>query len=95
MKSCGYNVYDCLYWKGKLNGYGCPDGCYCPVLQKSERRNGIEQFYATDADSFVPILECEGRPCIGWCTREVMRTIGLPRSVTKIMYDYVYGADEE
>lgn len=55
-KSWGYNVYDCqycLYWKGKLKGCVCPDGCCCPYGRAA--------------------------PCIGWCTKEVMRAAGLPK----------------
>ena len=87
-KSWGYNVYDCrycLYRKGKLKGCVYPDGCCCPVPQKPERRNGIEQVYEANADSAAPVSECEGcpygkaAPCIGWCTKEVMRAAGLPK----------------
>ena len=87
-KSWGYNVYDCrycLYRKGKLRGCVYPDGCCCPVPQKPERRNGIEQVYEAAADSAAPVSECEGcpygraAPCIGWCTKEVMRAAGLPK----------------
>ena len=86
-KSWGYNVYDCrycLYRKGKLKGCVYPDGCCCPVPQKPARRNGIEQVYDAAADSAAPVSECEGcpygkaAPCIGWCTKEVMRAAGLP-----------------
>ena len=71
-KSWGYNVYDCrycLYRKGKLKG--------CVY--------GIEQVYEAAADSAAPVSECEGcpygraAPCIGWCTKEVMRAAGLPK----------------
>ena len=84
----GYNVYDCrycLYRKGKLKGCVYPDGCCCPVPQKPARRNGIEQVYDAAADSAAPVSECEGcpygraAPCIGWCTKEVMRAAGLPK----------------
>ena len=87
-KSWGYNVYDCrycLYRKGKLKGCVYPDGCCCLVPQKPARRNGIEQVYEADADSAAPVSECEGcpygraAPCIGWCTKEVMRASGLPK----------------
>lgn len=87
-KSWGYNVYDCrycLYRKGKLRGCVYPDGCCCPVPQKPERRNGIKQVYEAAADSAAPVSECEGcpygkaAPCIGWCTKEVMRAAGLPK----------------
>ena len=86
-KSWGYNVYDCrycLYRKGKLKGCVYPDGCCCPVPQQPARRNGIEQVYDAAADSAAPVSECEGcpygraAPCIGWCTKEVMRAAGLP-----------------
>lgn len=87
-RSWGYNVYDCrycLYRKGKLKGCVYPDGCCCPVPQKPERRNGIEQVYEAAADNAAPVSECEGcpygraAPCIGWCTKEVMRAAGLPK----------------
>lgn len=87
-KSWGYNVYDCrycLYRKGKLKGCVYPDGCCCPVPQKPARRNGIEQVYDAAADNGAPVSECEGcpyrkaAPCIGWCTKEVMRAAGLPK----------------
>ena len=87
-KSWGYNVYDCrycLYRKGKLKGCVYPDGCCCPVPQKPARRNGIEQVYEANADNAAPVSECEGcpygraAPCIGWCTKEVMRAAGLPK----------------
>lgn len=87
-KSWGYNVYDCrycLYRKGKLKGCVYPDGCCCPVPQKPARRNGIEQVYDAAADNAAPVSECEGcpygraAPCIGWCTKEVMRAAGLPK----------------
>ena len=96
-KSWGYNVYDCrycLYRKGKLRGCVYPDGCCCPVPQKPERRNGIEQVYEANSDNAAPVSECEGcpygraAPCIGWCTKEVMRAAGLPK-------DYFYGAEAE
>lgn len=87
-KSWGYNVYDCrycLYRKGKLKGCVYPDGCCCPVPQKPARRNGIEQVYEANADNAAPVSECKGcpygraAPCIGWCTKEVMRAAGLPK----------------
>ena len=64
-KSWGYNVYDCrycLYRKGKIQGCVYPDGCCCPVPQKPERRNGIEQVYDAAADNAAPVSECEGCP---------------------------------
>ena len=64
-KSWGYNVYDCrycLYRKGKIQGCVYPDGCCCPVPQKPERRNGIEQVYEAATDSTAPVSECEGCP---------------------------------
>lgn len=87
-KSWDYNVYDCqycLYWKGKKTGGVCPDGCCCPIEQKPERRNGIEQTYDTDTEEATPVSECvdcpyrRDSPCIGWCTKEVMRAVGLPK----------------
>ena len=70
VKSWGYNVYDCrycLYRKGKLKGCVYPDGCCCPVPQKSARRSGIEQVFEADADNAAPVSECEGCPyaCAG------------------------------
>jgi len=86
-KSWDYNVYDCrycLYWKGKKNGCVYPDSCCCPTEQKPPRRSGADQFYdKEDKETTVPVLECRdcpyGRdsPCIRWCTKEVMRTVGL------------------
>ena len=89
-KSWDYNVYGCqycLYWKGKKKGCTYPDGCCCPTAQKPARRNGIEQVYDKDSNSeeTAPVSECTGcpygrdSPCIGWCTKEVMRTVGLPK----------------
>lgn len=87
-KSWDYNVYDCqycLYWKGKKKGCTYPDGCCCPTEQKPTRRNGIEQVYAKDSEETAPDSECTGcpygrdSPCIGWCTKEVMRDVGLPK----------------
>lgn len=89
-KSWDYNVYDCrycLYWKGKKKGCTYPDGCCCPTEQNPARRNGIEQVYDKDSNSeeTAPVSECTGcpygrdSPCIGWCTKEVMRAVGLPK----------------
>ena len=90
-KSWDYNVYDCqycLYWKGKKKGCIYPEGCCCPIAQKPARRNGIEQIYKTykTKDKETPaVSECDGcpygrdSPCIGWCTKEIMRTAGLPK----------------
>ena len=80
-----YDCRYCLYRKGKLKGCVYPDGCCCPVPQKPARRNGIEQVYEAATDSTAPVSECEGcpygkaAPCIGWCTKEVMRAAGLPK----------------
>ncbi len=83
-KTWRYNVYDChycLYWKGKKVGCTYEDGCCCPVPQKPPRRNGVEMDYSMTEQS--PISECVGcpygrdSPCIGWCTKEVMRSVGL------------------
>ena len=96
-KSWGYNVYDCrycLYRKGKLKGCVYPDGCCCPVPQKPERRNGIEQVYEAAADSAAPVSECEGcpygraAPCIGWCTHA--SGIPFPCSMGCLLHRMVY-----
>lgn len=70
-KSLNYKVYDCQYClclQGKKTGCIYPTDCCCPMLQKKKA---------------VHVSECKGCPygrdfpCIGWCTKEVMRAIGL------------------
>ena len=88
-KSWDYNVYDCrycLYWKGKKKGRIYLDGCCCPIQQKPQGRNGVDQSrYETVKEDTAPVSACRdcpyGRdsPCIGWCTKEVMRAAGLPK----------------
>ena len=103
-KSWGYNVYDCrycLYRKGKLRGCVYPDGCCCPVPQKPERRNGIEQVYEANSDNAAPVSECEGCPTEGLppasdgVPKRSCAPQGFQRSVTEAMYDYFYGAEAE
>lgn len=81
-KSWDYNVYDCrycLYWKGRKKGCVYPDGCCCPV----DQRDAVQFRDDEDKDNAAPVSECRncpyGRdsPCIGWCTKEVMRAVGL------------------
>lgn len=85
-KSWSYNVYCCrycLYWKGKRKGCTYEDGCCCPVPQKPARRNSVEIHYETVVAEKLPVSECTdcpyGRdsPCLGWCTKEIMRSFGL------------------
>lgn len=87
-KSWGYNVYDCrycLYWEDNLKGCVCLADCCCPIPQKPARRNGMAQLYNQDTDKASPVSECyncpygHDSPCIGWCTKEVMRAAGLPK----------------
>jgi hypothetical protein len=86
-KSWNYNVYDCkycLYWRGKKKGCVYPGGCCCPTEQKSSGRSGADQFRdGEDKENAAPVSECKDcpyghdYPCIGWCTKEVMRAVGL------------------
>lgn len=87
-KSWNYNVYNCrycLYWKGKKKGCVYSDDCCCSAAQKPKRGNDAEQFSDADKENITHISECKdcpyGRdsPCIGWCTKEVMRAVGLPK----------------
>ncbi len=94
-KSWGYNVYDCeycLYWKGTKIGCTYEDGCCCPVPQKPKKCNGITMNYEQPAEQPIeqpPISECVGcpygrdSPCIGWCTKDVMRSVGLMKERDK------------
>ena len=84
-KSWNYNVYDCrycLYCKGKKTGCTYEDGCCCPIPQKPEKRNGVVQYYPK-GEKPASVSECVGcpygrdSPCIGWCTKEAMRAVGL------------------
>ena len=81
-KSWDYNVYDCrycLYWKSRKKGCVYPDGCCCPVDQRDAGQFRDDE----DKENTAPVSECRncpyGRdsPCIGWCTKEVMRAVGL------------------
>ncbi len=85
-KSWNYNVYDCqycLYWRSNKVGCTYEDGCCCKVPQKPARRNGVEMFYGSEKTDAPPTSECidcpygRASPCIGWCTKEVMRSMGL------------------
>ena len=88
-KSWDYNVYDCrycLYWKGRKKGCIYPGGCCCPTKQKPVEQSDAAQFRDDkDKENIAPVSECRncpyGRdsPCIGWCTKEVMRALGLLR----------------
>lgn len=82
INSCKY----CAYWKGKKIGCVYENGCCCPEPQKPTKRNGIAQVYPADSPNEVLTSECEdcpyGRdsPCLGWCTKNVMRSVGLLKS---------------
>lgn len=87
-KSWDYNVYSCkycLYWKGERTGCIYPKGCCCPIPQKPKMRFGTEIHYPSSEKQTVAQSDCDncpyGRdsPCIGWCTKEVMKAVGLPR----------------
>lgn len=86
-KSWDYNVYACRYcsyWQGTKMGCVYEDGCCCDVPQKPAKRNGEIMHYETATpDEKAPTSECDGcpygrdSPCIGWCTKEAMRSVGL------------------
>lgn len=83
-KTRRYNLYGChhcLYWKGKKTGCTYEDGCCAPIPQKPPRRNGVEMKYdEPEQDTVSECMDCPyGRdsPCIGWCTKGVMRSVGL------------------
>ena len=85
-KPWDYNVYDCqycLYWKGTKTGCVYEDGCCRDVPQKPVKRNGVEMHYETEQEKKEPVSDCDGcpygrdSPCIGWCTKEAMRSVGL------------------
>ena len=90
VKACGKsfcnNVYDCrycLYWKEKRKGCVSPKHC-SPTEQQTSERNVVAQPHDDkDNEAIAPVSECMncpyGRdsPCIGWCTKEVMRAVGL------------------
>jgi len=78
-KEWNYNVYDCrycLYWKGLRKGCTYEDGCCCDIPQTPPNKPPKSQPTTT-------ISECDncpyGRdsPCLGWCTKEAMRSVGL------------------
>lgn len=78
-KEWGYNVYDCrycLYWKGLRKGCTYEKGCCCDIPQMPPNKPPQPQ-------PTVAVSECDncpyGRdsPCIGWCTKDVMRAVGL------------------
>ena len=64
-KDCRY----CYYWKKSA---GCTHkgetGCYYEPKRKKKT--------VSECDN-CPYGRCG--PCIGWCTKEVMRSLGLPR----------------
>ncbi len=87
-KPWDYNVYSCkycLYSKGRRTGCVYPKGCCCPIPQKPKMRFGTEIHYPSPEKQTVTKSDCDncpyGRdsPCIGWCTKEVMKAVGLPR----------------
>ena len=74
-----YNVYDCrycLYWKGLRKGCTYEKGCCCDIPQTPPNKPPLPR-------PTVTVSECEdcpyGRdsPCLGWCTKDVMRSVGL------------------
>ena len=78
-KEWSYNVYDCrycLFWKGLRKGCTYEHGCCCDIPQTPPNKPPKSQPTAT-------ISECDncpyGRdsPCLGWCTKEAMRSVGL------------------
>lgn len=78
-KEWGYNVYDCrycLYWKGLRKGCTYEKGCCCDIPQTPPNKPPLPR-------PTVTVSECEdcpyGRdsPCLGWCTKDVMRSVGL------------------
>ena len=90
-KSWNYNVYGCQYctfWKGRKKGCVFSlRSCCCPVPQKPPLRFGIPIRYCEPKPAVLPKSECDGcpygrdSPCIGWCTKEVMKAVGLPREM--------------
>ncbi len=86
-KSSGNNIYGCrycLYWKGNRKGCVHPEHCSTAVQQPSGKNAvAIQSHVDKDNEVIAPISECRdcpyGRdsPCIGWCTKEVMRAVGL------------------
>ena len=78
-KEWDYNVYDCrycLHWKGLRKGCAYEKGCCCDIAQKPQSKLPLPQ-------PTVTVSECDncpyGRdsPCIGWCTKGLMRAVGL------------------
>ena len=78
-KEWGYNVYDCrycLYWKGLRKGCTYEKGCCCDIPQTPPNKPPLPQ-------PTVTVSECNncpyGRdsPCIGWCTKDVVRAVSL------------------
>ena len=76
-KEWGYNVYDCrycLYWKGLRKGCTYEKGCCCDIPQTPPNK---------PPPPIGTVSECDncpyGRdsPCIGLCTKDVMRVVGL------------------
>ena len=83
-KEWNYNVYSCeycLFWKGRKVGCMYPHGCCCPVAQKPTVRFGVPIEYPKAEKPAAVKSECDGcpygrdTPCIGWCTREILRSV--------------------
>lgn len=58
----------CYFWKGKIKGCGLgEENCYYLITFSSDQTQS----------------QCDGcpygqvHPCIGWCTKKIMREIGL------------------
>ena len=87
-KDWSYNVYSCrycLYWKGRKTGCIYPSGCCCPIPQKPPVRDGQPVFYPKEQEDSPGKTECVecpyGRdsPCLGWCTKQVMMSLGFAK----------------
>ncbi len=83
-KNWNYNVYACkycLHWHGNKVGCTYPYGCCCNAPQHPPRRNGEDVIYTSKPPAPVEHSECDGcpygrvSPCIGWCTKELLKTI--------------------
>ena len=83
-KEWGYNVYSCeycLFWKGRKVGCIYSHGCCCPVAQKPLVRFGVQIQYPKIEPTIASQSKCDGcpygrdTPCIGWCTKELLRSV--------------------
>ncbi len=69
----------CHFWKGRKIGCTSKTGCCSPASQPWQ--NGDANI--DDTKTLLPNSECVGcpygrdSPCIGWCTKEAMRSVGL------------------